>query len=172
MLGTRDDGARRAGCLVLGVGNQLCRDEGAGLHVLRALRRGLDGRAAGIAFVDGGTLGLRLLDVVEDATHLLVLDAVDAGRRPGAVIETTPEALATSHGPTLSLHQAALVDVVALAEARGTWPSETALVGIQPGSVEVGLALTPSVAQAVPTAVAAASRVLARWGWAGPDRNR
>lgn len=149
---------------MLGVGNLLCRDEGVGLHVLRDLARALDGRTAGIALVDGGTLGLRLLDVFGDASRLLVLDAVDAGRRPGAVIETVPEALATSDGPTLSLHQAALADVVALAQARGTWPTETALVGIQPGDVDVGLALSPRVAQAVPRAVAAAMRVLSGWG--------
>ena len=37
--------------------------------------------------VDGGVLGLDLLPMIEECSHLLVLDAVNAGSAPGTVVE-------------------------------------------------------------------------------------
>ncbi len=69
-------GGRR---VVLGLGNLLNRDEGLGVHALRELERRFDADP-GVEIVDGGVLGLNLLPLVEACSHLLVLDAVDAGR--------------------------------------------------------------------------------------------
>ena len=38
-------------------------------------------------FLDGGVLGLNLLMIVEECSHLLILDAVNAGKQPGSIIE-------------------------------------------------------------------------------------
>ena len=71
---------------VLGLGNTLNRDEGMGVHALKPLADRL-GDQPGVEILDGGTLGLNLLPIVEQCSHLLVLDAINAGKAPGTVIE-------------------------------------------------------------------------------------
>ena len=60
--------------IVLGLGNTLNRDEGLGVHALKALEQHIAGQAPGVEFLDGGALGLNLLPWVEEASHLLVLE--------------------------------------------------------------------------------------------------
>ena len=69
--------------LVLGIGNILMGDEGAGVHLARALTERIAALPAGTVILDGGTLGLELLDDVEEAGSLIVLDAVNMGGEAG-----------------------------------------------------------------------------------------
>jgi hydrogenase maturation protease len=73
--------------VVLGLGNLLQQDDGFGVRVVQALERelGIEMQRAGVELVDGGTLGLSLLPLVEECSHLLVVDAVEAGLAPGAL---------------------------------------------------------------------------------------
>ena len=68
--------------LVLGLGNPLMADDGLGLAALERLRAGWD-LPAGVGLVDGGTWGMKLLPMIEEAGAVLLLDAIDAGPRPG-----------------------------------------------------------------------------------------
>ena len=61
--------------LVLGIGNLLNTDEGVGVHAVKQIKEQV-GEVNGVAMEDGGTLGLNLLPLVEEATHLLILDAL------------------------------------------------------------------------------------------------
>jgi hydrogenase maturation protease len=149
--------------VVLGVGNTLCRDEGVGVHLVEALRVRLAVELHGVEWVDGGTLGLRLLSVVETSSHMLVLDAVDAQRPPGTVVELSGPELAAPTGPTVSGHEIGLAEVLGLAGARQRLPRHLSLVGVQPGDMSMGLELSEPVAQAVPAALDAAECVVRRW---------
>ena len=67
------DTGMNKGVLVLGLGNPLMGDDGAGLAALECIRRDFEfGR--NLELEDGGTLGLSLLPIVEDCAALLVLD--------------------------------------------------------------------------------------------------
>jgi hydrogenase maturation protease len=50
--------------VILGLGNTLNRDEGLGVHALKLLETQLD-LPAEVEVLDGGTLGLNLLPLVE-----------------------------------------------------------------------------------------------------------
>ena len=86
--------------IVLGLGNTLNRDEGLGVYALKALEVRLADSAPEVEFLDGGVLGLNLLPWVEEASHLLVLDAINARREPG-----TLDRAAARSNPTLYRHQ-------------------------------------------------------------------
>lgn len=152
-------GARR---VVLGLGNLLNRDEGLGVHALRALEDRL-GADRGVELVDGGVLGLNLLPLVEASSHLLVLDAIDAGRTPGTVIELGRDEIPLLCGVKLSEHQVTFQEVLGLASVRGRLPPTLHLLGAQPADLAIGLELSPSVAGAVPRIVGRAAELLDRW---------
>ena len=138
--------------LVLGVGNVLLRDEGVGVAVVRGLVETGE-LPAGTQVVDGGTLGLDLLPMIGAAGSLVMVDAVNLGRAPGSVAVLRGDALHGALANHVSPHQVGVGDLIAVARLTGTLPERVALVGIQPGAVEVGLDLTPAVAAAIPLAM-------------------
>ena len=148
--------------LVLGIGNLLNTDEGVGVHAIRALQARYP--ESEVPMADGGTLGLNLLPLVEDATHLLLLDAVDAGRAPGSVIELSNDEIPIFGGYKLSQHQLTFQEVLGLAVVRQNLPENLYLIGVQPDSLEIGVALSDVVQAALPTVLERAIAVLHAWG--------
>jgi len=140
--------------LVLGLGNVLMGDEGVGVRVLERLVAERDAAhpLAGAELVDGGTLGLDLLPLLDDADAVVMIDAVDLRLAPGSVVVLRDAELTARMGGALSVHQLGVGDLLAVARLRGTMPARAALVGIQPQRLEVGLELSPAVEAAVPLA--------------------
>ncbi|MCC6607478.1 MAG: HyaD/HybD family hydrogenase maturation endopeptidase [Anaerolineae bacterium] len=148
--------------IVLGLGNTLQTDEGLGVYALEALVAQL-GDVDGVEFIDGGVLGLNLLPLVESASHLLILDAANAGKAPGTVIELTRGQIPLYSGVKLSQHQLTFQEVLALASIRGLLPPNLHLVGAQPADLTVGLGMSETIEAALPEIVARATAVLQTW---------
>jgi hydrogenase maturation protease len=149
--------------VVLGLGNLLNRDEGLGVQALKLLDAQL-GEQPGIELLDGGVLGLNLLMIVEECSHLLILDAVNAGKPAGTVIELRKDQIPLYAGVKLSQHQITFQEVLGLANIRGYLPEHLHLVGIQPEDLSVGLELSPTVERALPGVTYRARVVLESWG--------
>lgn len=150
------------GVLVLGLGNELFTDEGVGVAAARRLaEEGL----AGVEVVDGGTLGLSLLPLVEGREALLVLDAVlDDDLPPGAIVVIEGDDLRREARLLYSAHQLGVSEVLAAADLVGSTPPSVAAVGMVPASVETGYGLSDVATAALPAMVDAAHRVLDFWG--------
>lgn len=149
--------------LVLGLGNPLLGDDGAGLVMLEGLTRH-QAWPDGIEFVDGGTWGLSLLPDICDADSVLVLDAVRSGSDPGTVVRGEDDAIPRWYSGPLSPHQIDLREVLAAAELMGGLPSRLAVVGIEPQSVEdLHVGLSPLVVRSLHRAVDEAAGVLSHW---------
>jgi hydrogenase maturation protease len=141
--------------LVLGVGNILMRDEGVGVRVVERLRASPEPLPADVRIVDGGTLGLDLLPLIEEARGLILVDAVDVKAEPGTILVLRGHDVTGAFGGHISPHQVGVGDLVAVGELTAVLPQAIALVGIQPAEVEVGLELSEHVEAAVPGAVIA-----------------
>ena len=74
--------------LVLGLGNVIMGDEGVGVHVVRALEKHT--LPAGVECLDGGTGGFILLEPLQNAGRIILIDAAADGNPPGTVTRTTP----------------------------------------------------------------------------------
>lgn len=151
--------------VVLGVGNILWADEGFGVRCVEALAQ-RHAFGADVELVDGGTQGLALLPILQRATHILLLDAVDCGRKPGTLIVArdgeVPRCMSRDH---MSLHQAGMNDVLACLAMLGHVTEAITLVGLQPVELEdYGGSLTAQARAQVPVALELAIAELARWG--------
>jgi hydrogenase maturation protease len=149
--------------IVLGLGNLLNKDEGLGVQAVRLLDAQL-GPQDGLDLLDGGVLGLSLLTLVEECSHLLILDAVDAGQPAGTVVELTRDQIPLYTGIKLSQHQITFQEVLGLAKMRDHLPENLHLIGIQPKDLSIGLDLSPEVAGALPEVLQRASAILRAWG--------
>lgn len=138
---------------MLGIGNTLLTDEGAGVHALEALRATYP-QPEDVTYLDGGTLSFTLAGEVEDADNLIVIDAAQLKREPGAVACMTNEAMDEFLGSCKrSVHEVGLLDLLDIARLTDSLPSKRALVAIQPDKIDWGEQPTKPVAEAIPTAV-------------------
>jgi hydrogenase maturation protease len=141
---------------LLGLGNLMRTDDAVGMLALRSLTEG--GRLPPeVRAIEGGSLGLDLLDSLHGISHLLALDAVDAGVAPGTLVRFEGDELA-GLPVSKSVHLLGfsdLMDVLRLMEAA---PAEVVLLGVQPESTDWGTALTPVVEAARKELVEAALR--------------
>lgn len=139
--------------VAIGIGNILLRDDGIGVHVIEELRLQAaldpDRLPEGTRLVDGGTLGIGLIDHLEDARGLLIVDAVDLGLAPGTVTVYTgaPNALGETHG----MH--GVTGLLEVARLVGDLPAVVAFVGIQVAEIGIDTEPTPSLRAALPHAV-------------------
>jgi hydrogenase maturation protease len=147
---------------VLGLGNPLMGDDGFGLAALARLRD--EWTLEGVELADGGTWGMSLLPIIEDAQRVILLDAIAAGAQPGAVVVLERDRLPMYLTRKLSPHQVDMRDVLAVAEWRGTLPAETVAIGVQPSLVELGVELSPVVAQAMEAVIDTVIARLTQWG--------
>lgn len=116
--------------LVLGVGNVLMTDEAIGVRTVEYLQAHYD-FPSNVTLMEGGTLGLMLMEAIMGADTLIVLDAVLGGGEPGTVYRLTGEDLRKSLGFRDSTHQLDLVDTLIYCEMAGSRPSAVVL-GMQP----------------------------------------
>jgi len=122
-----------------------------------------DGRLPdGIRVIEGGTLGLDLLESLRGVTHLLALDAVDVGAAPGTLVRFEGEAL-EGLPISKSVHLLGFADLMGALQLMGAAPAEVVLLGVQPESTDWGTELTLAVADAQPDLMAAALAQIAIW---------
>ena len=143
MADTVEKGPRER-ILVLGVGNLLMGDDGVGIHAVRELvKRTLP---PGVDVVDGGTAGLDLLRLMEGYAKVLIIDAVDAGQEPGALLRFTPEDITTQTVDfAVSLHQTEVLKVLELATCVGQSLPPTVVYGVQQKEMGWSTELSPAV---------------------------
>jgi hydrogenase maturation protease len=149
--------------LVLGIGNLVMCDDGIGVRVVQELQRSYR-FPENVEVLDGGTLGLDLLPKLEDITHLIMVDAVETGEKPGTVVRLAGEELPVALETRISPHQMGLKDLLAVARLMGHAPREMVLWGVQPEVIEMGMDLSPAVASALDILVRNVLLELNRWG--------
>lgn len=140
--------SQRTRTLILGIGNLLLGDEGVGVHVARHLLAG-GGLPAGTDCLDGGTGSLVLLEPMQSARRIILVDATMDGQPPGTVRRIVPK-FSTDFPPSLSAHDIGLRDVLDSFYLLGDTPNvvlyTVSIAGLQGMSIE----LSPAVAAAVP----------------------
>ena len=131
---------RRAGLIVIGLGNAFRGDDAAGLAVARAL--GEDPR---VLVHEGEPIDL--LDRWEGAHEVIVVDAARSGSAPGTVhrLDGLREPVAAGG----STHAFGLAETLALAHALGRAPAHVKVIGIEGERFGAGDGLSPAVAAAV-----------------------
>jgi hydrogenase maturation protease len=148
---------------VLGFGNVLLGDDGAGVRVVEALR--LQCAASECDCIDGGTMSFNLLPYVEAAHAMLVVDAADLRAPPGTVVlfegAAMDEFLQGARRRTV--HEIGLMDLLDMARLQASLPPQRALLCIQPGPIGWNEALSAPVAAALAAAVRLAAAQLERW---------
>lgn len=141
--------------LVLGLGNVLLGDEGIGVYVVRALEQHT--LPAGVECLDGGTGGFTLLEPLQSARRIILVDAAADGNPEGTVTRTTPR-FSHDYPPTLTAHDIGVKDLLDVFYIQGGGP-EVVLYAITIDPKQpIRMSLSPQAEKAAGEAVA---RILA-----------
>ena len=134
----------RTPLLVLGLGNPLCADDGTGVAAVALLERFFEA-PEGARVLDGGTLGLALLPEIERADRVILVDAVRDDAPVGAFVRLEGKDVPPAVAVRLSPHQVGVADLLDAAVWIDRSPRMVLLLGLVPGSIELGLERSPAV---------------------------
>jgi hydrogenase maturation protease len=149
--------------VVLGLGNVLCGDDGAGVRAVELLAEHY-AVPAGVRLLDGGTLGLGLLGWACAAKTLLLVDAVRCDETPGTLVEISGDEVAPAVRDRLSVHQVGVTDLLDALRLLGRYPPSLRLLGVVPKTLDLGVGLSPEVERSIPALAASVLRHLEALG--------
>lgn len=129
---------------ILGLGNILLSDEGVGVHVVNEFQKRYEVPPY-VEIVDGGAAGLDLIPFIEGREKVVMVDAVNFDREPGYIDVLENEEIPVRLTQKASMHHLGLMDVLCIVRLSGNVPEDMCIVGIQPGSLELGLDMTPPI---------------------------
>lgn len=150
--------------LVLGIGNTLLSDEGVGVHAITYLQR-YHTDLADTEFVDGGTLSFTLAGLIEQAQHLIVIDATQLHAEPGTIRTFIGQEMDQflNCNRKSSVHEVSLMDLLSIAALAEHLPQQRALIGIQPQIIDWGEQPSAQVQAAIPQACDEVVSLIRTW---------
>ncbi len=147
--------------LVLGLGNDILGDDGAGIHAVRRLAAETGLRAD---LRESSLHGLALMELLIGYRQAIIIDAIQTGHYPpGTVLEIDPAYLRPV--PIPSPHYAGLPEMIDLARQMGIdFPRDIRVIAIEiESSPDIGEALSAPVSRAIPRAARWAQEIVQGW---------
>jgi hydrogenase maturation protease len=133
---------------VLGIGNTLMGDDGAGAAVVRELS--CAGLGEEVAILQRPNADMGALRYFLESDAVIVVDALEAGSEPGAVFRFTPDEAGITSLRSNNIHGMGVGHLVTNARLSGADPYVVVLA-IQIGTVDPNAdTLSPAVAEAIP----------------------
>lgn len=138
---------------VIGVGNILFKDEGVGVYASRYLEENFCFDPP-IDIVDGGTLGLNLMNYYLSYDKVLIIDTLSIDDTPGSVYHIPADELIGLGNCRKTAHEVEVVEMIEICSLLGNM-AEVSVVGIVPDDIKsVGIALSRSIEDRFDTLIA------------------
>ncbi len=136
--------------LVLGVGNFLCGDDGVGPVLAEKMMPAFI-NDKNVDIINGGTIGLGLLYLLDNYVNIIFLDAVDVGASPGEVFKYSLEDLEAIHSEKqISSHQSDPCGLLHYARAAGISPGSVTILGVQIEQIGNAIGLSEALTSKLP----------------------
>lgn len=133
--------------LVIGLGNDFRRDDGAGRVAARMIA---SAQVDGVRVIEASGEGAALMDAWRDAESVVLIDAVHSGAAPGTIHRLDARAQPIpSNFFHYSTHAFSVAEAVELARALDQLPPRLIVFGIEGKDFSSGEDLSPEVAAAV-----------------------
>jgi hydrogenase maturation protease len=139
--------------LVLGMGNPILCDDGAGIRVARAVQKRLT--SPDVTVEESSLAGMDMLELLAGYDRVIIVDAIQGvGLKPGRVYRFGPEALTRTRHAS-SPHDINFATALELGKKLGmALPAEIIIFGVQVADVSTfSEQCTPEVERAIPRCV-------------------
>ncbi|MBN2548680.1 MAG: hydrogenase maturation protease [Anaerolineales bacterium] len=168
-------GSSHPAILVVGLGNPILGDDGAGWRVAEWIHQRLEAPEAGEAAIPAEAIevdclslgGLSLMERLVGYRRVIIVDAVNSGSRPigSLVVARLEELPAYTSSHTASAHDTSLLNALQVGRLMGAdLPDEIMVVGIEsPFVYDFTEKLSAPVTAAIPQAGEEAWMIMRRW---------
>lgn len=155
--------------LVIGLGNLLMGDDGAGIHVIRELQ-GLR-LPDHVDLIDGGTAGVGLVDILSSYRRVIIIDAIaNQGAGPSNIRLFPPDDLILRKGEgDYSIHDVELTSILSLMNGLEMEIPDITIIGIPAVTITPGIDLSEGCSRLIPEAIDLIMKMTK--GWAGRGAN-
>ncbi|MBV9241067.1 MAG: hydrogenase maturation protease [Acidobacteria bacterium] len=141
---------KRSKVLILGIGNVLMGDEGIGVRVVNALEEAA--LPQGVECLDGGTGSFLLLEPMQNAEKVILIDATIDGKPAGTIRRLRPK-FSADYPPTLTAHDIGLKDLLDAFYLMGSDKPEVSLYAISiPPLNDMTMDMSPELEEIIPLA--------------------
>jgi hydrogenase maturation protease len=127
---------------VIGIGNVLMADEGAGVEALKLL--GEHDFPEQVELIDAGTAFFAIVSDLKDYEKLIIVDVVRGGQPPGTVYRFKMDDV-KGGDVLISLHDIGVVDSLRMEKLVGKVPDDIVFFGIEPEEITLSIGLSSSV---------------------------
>ncbi len=152
------------GVLVLGLGNVLLGDDGLGTAAVARIERDFC-IPEGVRLADGGTLGLSLLELIAEAEHVILVDAIRADSPAGTLVRLDGADVSDAVRDRLSPHQIGVADLLDAARLIDSYPTTLTLLGLVPDTIDLSVIRSNAVDGRLDELVAAVVREVQSLGY-------
>ena len=119
----------------------------------------------GVSVLDGGTLGLHLLPYIEDAERVILVDAIRADGPAGSFVRLEGDDVGPAVAAACPSTRWASPISSTPRDGRADLPDELVLLGLVPETLELGVTLSPPVADGLPGLVDRVVEEVSRLGF-------
>ena len=149
--------------LIICIGNYLLGDDGIGVHVAQKLS-GIE-LPEEVEVIEAGTSLFFLSPLLEEAGHLLFVDAVEKGGTPGSIHLLDAGEISSAGAKKATVHELGLSDTLDVIKLKGQPLPEMLMIGVEPEKTDVGTELSSPVENAIPAVVQKIKDILNNWGY-------
>ena len=137
---------------VIGIGQSLRGDDAAGLEAIRQWKEKFPKTASRPEVqIEASELpGLALLDLLNNVTAAILVDAVQSTNEPGTIHRLSEDELASFTSDSKSAHGWGVAETLRLGNQLMTAHPKIRIVGINSEQVEMGAGLSEAVKEALP----------------------
>ena len=132
---------------VIGIGNPFRQDDAVGLHVARELKGCV---AEVVSVVEKSGEATELMEAMENAEALILVDALQSGMAPGTVHRFDVSTISLPKNCfSCSTHNMGLAESIEMARALDKLPETVIVYGIEGDCFDPGETLSPQVSKAI-----------------------
>jgi hydrogenase maturation protease len=153
--------------IILGMGNTILTDDGAGIYVVRMIKKIVDHDSKSVTIKETSLGGFNFIDLLAGFDRAVIIDAIHTkGGTPGEFYELDPKALKPSSRLS-SLHGIDFATACEMAvQMDVSFPSEIKIFVIEvQDEFTFGEACTPQVTEALPRMAESITQELMKSGW-------
>lgn len=141
---------------VVGVGNEIMRDDGVGPQVIAELESHPATGSDEVRLYDAGTTAFLALEALSGCERAIVVDAIRTGAEPGTIREYRyVDGAFDGEAPEMTMHDVSFTEALEYAREAYDLPDDVLVLGVEPATIEPGTELSEPVDRAVPAVVGA-----------------
>ncbi len=132
---------------IIGIGNVLEKDDGLGVYASTYLQKNYTFNP-NIQIINGGVEGIHLLNILEEAKHLIILDSLELNDKPTSIYAIPAQEISGYGLNNGGAHEIGIIQCMDMMELQGKEVPKAIVIGIVPAEVTFEFGLSNELTEA------------------------